>query len=54
MNEFFDRHIHLQEEIECKTSDPRPGEDVLELDGQFDLYLDINAGGNGDDSFKHN
>lgn len=48
MNEFFDRHIHLQEEIECKTEVVRDQiEDVLDLDGQFDLYLDALPAGAG-------
>ena len=48
MNEFYYRHNLLRDDIECKTEVIRDQiENALELDGQFDLLLDVypeNAG----------
>ena len=42
MQDFYNRHTDLQDELLCKSEVVRDQiEDVLDLDGQFGLYLDV-------------
>lgn len=48
MEDFYNRHNILQEELICKSEMVRDQiEEALDLDGQFDLFLDVEPDGAG-------